>query len=124
MTLRGVQATGTTTMTSTPLGLLRTDARSRSEFLALTPWVKSCPHKRRTWKSGSIRPVGVGRIVRRGRVHPRDHRGRWTRGPRHRHRRGGSSLRLWPSYWSSPTGNSPPTGNSRPVRGLPGHRAA
>jgi GTP cyclohydrolase IA len=36
MTLRGVQATGATTMTSTLLGLLRTDARSRSEFLALT----------------------------------------------------------------------------------------
>ncbi|MEV0585067.1 GTP cyclohydrolase I FolE [Nonomuraea sp. NPDC050310] len=36
MTLRGVQATGTTTMTSTLLGTLRTDARSRSEFLALT----------------------------------------------------------------------------------------
>lgn len=36
MTLRGVQATGSTTMTSTLLGLLRTDARSRGEFLALT----------------------------------------------------------------------------------------
>lgn len=36
MTLRGVQAAGTTTMTSTLLGLLRTDARSRSEFLTLT----------------------------------------------------------------------------------------
>ncbi|WP_217238194.1 GTP cyclohydrolase I FolE [Streptomyces sp. AC555_RSS877] len=36
MTLRGVQATGATTMTSTLLGLLRDDARSRSEFLALT----------------------------------------------------------------------------------------
>ncbi|GGW23236.1 GTP cyclohydrolase I [Streptomyces xantholiticus] len=36
MTLRGAQATGTTTMTSTLLGLLRTDGRSRSEFLALT----------------------------------------------------------------------------------------
>jgi GTP cyclohydrolase I len=36
MTLRGVQATGTTTMTSTLLGLLRTDARSRGEFLTLT----------------------------------------------------------------------------------------
>ncbi|MGW0700084.1 GTP cyclohydrolase I FolE [Streptomyces sp. NPDC002867] len=36
MTLRGVQATGTTTMTSALLGLLRSDARSRSEFLALT----------------------------------------------------------------------------------------
>ncbi|MGW1744279.1 GTP cyclohydrolase I FolE [Streptomyces sp. NPDC002092] len=36
MTLRGVQATGSSTMTSTLLGLLRTDGRSRSEFLALT----------------------------------------------------------------------------------------
>ncbi|MEU0009055.1 GTP cyclohydrolase I FolE [Streptomyces sp. NPDC006314] len=36
MTLRGVQATGTTTVTSTLLGLLRDDARSRSEFLSLT----------------------------------------------------------------------------------------
>ncbi|MET8767885.1 GTP cyclohydrolase I FolE [Streptomyces sp. NPDC004658] len=36
MTLRGVQATGSSTMTSTLLGLLRSDARSRGEFLALT----------------------------------------------------------------------------------------
>ncbi|GIF51787.1 GTP cyclohydrolase I [Asanoa ferruginea] len=36
MTLRGVQATGSTTITSTMLGLLRDDPRSRSEFLALT----------------------------------------------------------------------------------------
>ncbi|GAB3963390.1 GTP cyclohydrolase I FolE [Actinoallomurus acanthiterrae] len=36
MTLRGVQATGSRTLTSTLLGALRTDARSRSEFLALT----------------------------------------------------------------------------------------
>ncbi|WP_228718652.1 GTP cyclohydrolase I FolE [Kitasatospora acidiphila] len=36
MTLRGVQATGSTTMTSTLLGVLRHDARSRAEFLALT----------------------------------------------------------------------------------------
>ncbi|WP_371502617.1 GTP cyclohydrolase I FolE [Kitasatospora sp. NBC_00374] len=36
MTLRGVQATGSTTITSTLLGLLRHDPRSRSEFLALT----------------------------------------------------------------------------------------
>ncbi|MCQ0025135.1 GTP cyclohydrolase I FolE [Streptomyces somaliensis DSM 40738] len=35
MTLRGVQATGTTTLTSTLLGLLRSDARSRGEFLGL-----------------------------------------------------------------------------------------
>ncbi|MFD5894833.1 GTP cyclohydrolase I FolE [Streptomyces sp. NPDC060366] len=36
MTLRGVRATGATTITSTLHGLLRSDARSRAEFLALT----------------------------------------------------------------------------------------
>jgi GTP cyclohydrolase I len=36
MTLRGVQATGSRTLTSTLLGTLRDDPRSRSEFLALT----------------------------------------------------------------------------------------
>jgi GTP cyclohydrolase I len=36
MTLRGVQSTGSTTVTSTLLGTLREDARSRSEFFALT----------------------------------------------------------------------------------------
>jgi GTP cyclohydrolase IA len=36
MTLRGVQATGSKTVTSTLLGTLRTDAASRQEFLALT----------------------------------------------------------------------------------------
>ncbi|WP_345701713.1 GTP cyclohydrolase I FolE [Kitasatospora terrestris] len=36
MTLRGVQATGSSTVTSTLLGTLREDARSRAEFLALT----------------------------------------------------------------------------------------
>jgi len=35
MTLRGVQAAGTRTVTSTLLGTLRTDARSRAEFLTL-----------------------------------------------------------------------------------------
>ena len=35
MTLRGVRATGATTVTSALLGCLRTDARSRSEFFAL-----------------------------------------------------------------------------------------
>jgi GTP cyclohydrolase IA len=35
MTLRGVQAVGARTMTSTMLGALREDARSRSEFLAV-----------------------------------------------------------------------------------------
>lgn len=36
MTLRGVHATGSTTVTSTLLGTLRTDPRSRHEFFALT----------------------------------------------------------------------------------------
>lgn len=35
MTLRGVQATGSTTVTSTLLGALRVDGRSRQEFFAL-----------------------------------------------------------------------------------------
>jgi GTP cyclohydrolase I len=35
MTLRGVQAAGSDTVTSTLLGLLRSDARSRAEFFAL-----------------------------------------------------------------------------------------
>jgi GTP cyclohydrolase I len=36
MTLRGVRAPGSTTITSALLGLLREDPRSRAEFLALT----------------------------------------------------------------------------------------
>lgn len=36
MTLRGVQATGSSTVTSTLLGTLRDDARSRQEYFALT----------------------------------------------------------------------------------------
>ncbi|MEV4459021.1 GTP cyclohydrolase I FolE [Microbispora sp. NPDC004025] len=36
MTLRGVRAVGSTTVTSTLLGILREDARSRQEFFALT----------------------------------------------------------------------------------------
>jgi GTP cyclohydrolase I len=36
MTLRGVRTGGTTTTTSTMRGVLREDARSRAEFLALT----------------------------------------------------------------------------------------
>jgi GTP cyclohydrolase I len=36
MTLRGVQASGSSTVTSTLLGTLRSDARSRQEFFALT----------------------------------------------------------------------------------------
>ncbi|KRE55264.1 GTP cyclohydrolase I FolE [Phycicoccus sp. Soil748] len=36
MTLRGVQAPGTTTVTSSLLGVLRDDPRTRAEFLALT----------------------------------------------------------------------------------------
>jgi GTP cyclohydrolase I len=35
MTLRGIQATGSTTLTSAMLGTLRTDARCRGEFFAL-----------------------------------------------------------------------------------------
>lgn len=35
MTLRGVQATGSSTITSSLLGSLRSDPRSRQEFLAL-----------------------------------------------------------------------------------------
>ncbi|HJQ46364.1 MAG TPA: GTP cyclohydrolase I FolE [Amycolatopsis sp.] len=35
MTLRGVQAIGSTTVTSTLLGMLRSDARSRQEFFSL-----------------------------------------------------------------------------------------
>jgi GTP cyclohydrolase I len=34
MTLRGVQATGSSTVTSTLLGSLRQDVRSRQEFFA------------------------------------------------------------------------------------------
>ena len=36
MTLRGVGAVGSSTVTSTLLGRLRDDARSRAEFLAVT----------------------------------------------------------------------------------------
>jgi GTP cyclohydrolase IA len=36
MTLRGVQAPGTTTVTSSLLGVMREDSRTRAEFLALT----------------------------------------------------------------------------------------
>jgi GTP cyclohydrolase I len=36
MTLRGVRAAGSRTVTSTLLGTLRSDARSRQEFFALT----------------------------------------------------------------------------------------
>ena len=36
MTLRGVRASGATTVTSTLLGTLRDDARSRAEFFSLT----------------------------------------------------------------------------------------
>jgi GTP cyclohydrolase I len=36
MTLRGVQAVGCSTVTSTLLGTLREDLRSRQEFFALT----------------------------------------------------------------------------------------
>jgi GTP cyclohydrolase I len=36
MSLRGVRSTGTSTITSTLLGTLRTDPASRAEFLSLT----------------------------------------------------------------------------------------
>ncbi len=36
MTLRGALTTGTSTLTSSLLGRLRDDARTRQEFLALT----------------------------------------------------------------------------------------
>jgi GTP cyclohydrolase I len=36
MTLRGVQARGSNTVTSTMLGVLREDPRSRQEFFSLT----------------------------------------------------------------------------------------
>jgi GTP cyclohydrolase I len=36
MTLRGVRAAGSSTVTSTLLGAFREDPRSRAEFLALT----------------------------------------------------------------------------------------
>ncbi|MDQ1685986.1 MAG: cyclohydrolase [Frankiaceae bacterium] len=36
MTMRGVEARGSTTVTSTLLGILRTDPRTRAEFVALT----------------------------------------------------------------------------------------
>jgi GTP cyclohydrolase I len=42
MTLRGVRAGGTSTITSALLGTLREDPRSRAEFLALT--APSAPH--------------------------------------------------------------------------------
>jgi GTP cyclohydrolase IA len=43
MTLRGVRAGGTRTITSTLLGTLREDPRSRAEFLALTTSAPSAP---------------------------------------------------------------------------------
>ena len=42
MTLRGVQAAGSTTVTSTLLGTLRSDARSRQEFFALAGIGNDC----------------------------------------------------------------------------------
>jgi GTP cyclohydrolase I len=43
MTLRGVRAAGTSTITSSLLGTLREDARSRAEFLALTTCAPTAP---------------------------------------------------------------------------------
>src|SRR5262249_32726031 len=42
MTLRGVRATGATTLTSTTLGTLRTDPQARAEFFALVG-APACP---------------------------------------------------------------------------------
>ncbi len=53
MTLRGVQASGTTTITSSLLGALREDPRSRAEFLALT---RVQPMTDRTPVRGAPRP--------------------------------------------------------------------
>ena len=47
MTLRGVRTGGTTTTTSTMRGVLRQDARSRAEFLALTSSVPPATSRRR-----------------------------------------------------------------------------
>ena len=44
MTVRGVRAGGTSTITSALLGTLREDPRSRAEFLALTTPTPSTPH--------------------------------------------------------------------------------
>jgi GTP cyclohydrolase IA len=47
MSLRGVRAAGSSTITSTLLGTMREDARSRAEFLALTsgtPWAGRTRH--------------------------------------------------------------------------------
>jgi GTP cyclohydrolase IA len=43
MTVRGVRAGGASTITSTLLGALREDPRSRAEFLALTTPTPSTP---------------------------------------------------------------------------------
>jgi GTP cyclohydrolase IA len=47
MTLRGVRTTGSTTTTSTMRGVLREDARSRAEFLALTSSAPPAAARRR-----------------------------------------------------------------------------
>jgi GTP cyclohydrolase I len=44
MTLRGVEAVGSRTVTSTMLGLLREDSRSRAEFLSLAGVSPRAPH--------------------------------------------------------------------------------
>ena len=44
MSVRGVRAGGTSTITSTLLGTLREDPRSRAEFLALTTYAPATPH--------------------------------------------------------------------------------
>jgi len=55
MTLRGVRTGGSTTTTSTMRGVLREDARSRAEFLALT----SSFHRRPRGDADEPRPEGT-----------------------------------------------------------------
>jgi GTP cyclohydrolase I len=53
MTVRGVQAAGSRTVTSTLLGTLREDPRSRQEFFALAG-VSALPSGRLTWKECAV----------------------------------------------------------------------
>ena len=66
MTLRGVQATGSNTVTSTLLGTLREDARSRQEFFALTGIHKSTTEGAHLAASQDLRhaPLPTGRVRR------------------------------------------------------------
>ena len=69
MTVRGVRADGTRTVTSALLGRLRDDPRSRAEFLALTiPPTRGCAMKRdvRHRRRRSRRREGCGDAARGG----------------------------------------------------------